>query len=280
MQLLKRLLRAVTATAGLIATLVPAAAAADVAGVFTPFNKGSLVTVDHAPWDALLKAYVVPAEHGLNRIAYARLKRENHGALKTYIKSLEATDVRSLDRPEQFAFWANLYNAKTLDVVLDKYPVGSIKSINLGGGIAATLTGGPWKAKIVRVGDQNLSLDDIEHVILRGVFKDPRVHYAVNCASVGCPNVADEALTGAKLEAQLEAGAKAYVNSPRGLVVRDGKLTASSIYNWFQADFGGSQAGVLAHVRGYAEPALRQKLDSISAIDDFFYDWSLNDAKA
>lgn len=279
MQLLKRLLSAALAAAGMLATLVPTAAAADTAALFSQFSKDSAKTVDHAPWDALLKMYVVPAEKGLNRVAYARFRTEGHGKLKAYIKSLEAVDIAALDRPEQFAYWANLYNAKTTDIVLDKYPIGSIKSINLGGGLVATVTGGPWKAKVVRVNGQELSLDDIEHVILRGVFKDPRVHYAVNCASVGCPNLGDEALTGAKLNSQLNAGARAFVNSPRGLSFRDGKLSASNIYSWFQADFGGSQAAVLQHVRRYAEPALKQKLEAVTSIDDFFYDWNLNDAK-
>lgn len=245
---------------------------------FSKSAKGSAVTVDHSAWDKLLKSFVVPGSDGVNRIAYAKFKSTSHAELKRYIAVLEAVDVDGLDRPEQFAFWSNLYNAKTIDVILDKYPVKSIKDINLGGGLLTLVTGGPWKAKIMKVKGRELSLDDIEHGILRPVFKDPRVHYAVNCASFGCPNLADEALTGAKLEAQLDAGAKAYVNHPRGVRVEGGKVKASSIYSWFQADFGGSEKGVLDHLRKYAAPELKAKLDAATGIADYDYDWSLNDA--
>ena len=164
-------------------------------------------------------------------------------------------------------------------IVLDKYPVKSIKDISLGGGLVTLVTGGPWKAKIMKVGGQEISLDDIEHGVLRPVHKDPRVHYAVNCASFGCPNLGTEALTGAKLDAQLDAAAKAFVNHPRGIKVEDGKATASSIYTWFQKDFGGTDKGVLDHVRKYAGPELKAKLEKVTSIAGYDYDWSINEAK-
>ncbi len=258
----------------------PNLAAADPLSVFATPNPGSSVSVDHSGWTKLLQAYVMDDGTGLNRVNYSAFKKEGHVMLKAYVAALERTDVTKLDRAEQFAFWANLYNAKTVDIVLDKYPVKSIKDISLGGGLLAAVTGGPWKAKVVKVSGVELSLDDIEHGILRPFFKDSRVHYAVNCASVGCPNLGREAFTAANLDAQLDAAAKVYVNSPRGISVSGGKVTASSIYSWFQADFGGSEQGVLDHVRKYAEPALKQKLDGVSKISDFNYDWTLNDAKS
>ncbi len=246
---------------------------------FGSHTKGSNAIVDHGAWTSLLQTYVRPAEAGLNRVDYAGFKSGRHGELKAYISALEKADVPTLGWAEQFAYWANLYNAKTIDIVLDKYPVKSIKEITLGGGLFASLTGGPWKAKVVKVNGIDLSLDDIEHGILRGIFKDPRVHYAVNCASIGCPNLGREAFVGAKLEAQLDSAARSYVNAPRGISVAAGSVTASSIYSWFQADFGGSSASVLEHVRRYADPGLKQKLAGVTAITDFTYDWSLNDAK-
>lgn len=260
------------------ANLARPAAAASVADLYGQHAQGSSATVDHGAWDKLLKTYVVPGSDGVNRVRYARFKSEGHAALKAYVAALEKVDVATLDRQEQFAFWANLYNAKTIDVVLDKYPVKSIKDISLGGGLLTLVTGGPWKAKVVKVKGQELSLDDIEHGILRPGFKDPRVHYAVNCASFGCPNLGIEAFTGAKLDAQLDAGARAYVNHPRGFSTLS-EVTASSIYDWFKADFGGSDKGVLAHVRKYASPDLAARLDAVSGIDRYVYDWSLNEAK-
>jgi hypothetical protein len=269
---------ALVLAAGLGLQGVPTAATAEAPAALVKFTAGATTTVDHAVWDGLLRAHVVQGKDGLNRVAYAKFKPD-HAKLKAYLAALQATDVSKLDRPEQFAFWANLYNAKTIDVVLDKYPVKSIKEVSLGGGIKSLVGGGPWQAKIITVAGVAMSLDDIENEVMRPTFKDPRVHYSVNCASVGCPNLLAEALTGAKLEAQLEAGAKAFINSPRGIVIEGGKAKASSIYDWFRADFGGTDAAVIAHMKKYAEPALKAKLDTLTAISNHDYDWALADAK-
>ncbi len=259
-------------------------AAADATQKFSKHDAGATTVIDHAVWDKLLKSYVVPGKDGLNRVRYQAFKDGGHRNLKSYIKTLEGLRPTSLARPEQFAYWANLYNAKTIDVVLDAYPVKSIREISIKGGLFGFLKksvgkGGPWKAKIMKVEGESLSLDDVEHNILRPIFKDSRVHYAVNCASVGCPNLQLSAFTGAKLEAMLNAGAKAYVNIPRGFVRKGGQLTASSIYNWFASDFGGSARGVLKHAAKYAKPELAKQLSSATSIAGYEYDWSLNDAK-
>ncbi len=247
--------------------------------LFSTAASGSAKTVDHSAWDALLKSYVRPGPDGLNRVDYVAFRDVGHGALKDYISTLVAVDPATLDRREQFALLANLYNAKTIDIVLENYPVKSIKDISLGGGLLTVFTGGPWKSKVLKMKGVALSLDDIEHGILRPTFKDPRVHYAVNCASVGCPNLGTEAFTGAKLEAQLNAAARAYVNSPRGAKVGPDGLVVSSIYSWFDEDFGGNDKGVIEHLRTYAAPDLAQKLEGTKSISDHAYDWSLNDAK-
>jgi hypothetical protein len=264
----------------LLAAAVPAAGEEARASTTAPISRPAHVAtaVDYSAWDSMLKAYLRPAEDGLVRLAYRRMKAEAHGTLKAYIRRLEAVKVPTLDRDEQFAYWSNLYNAKTIDIVLDHYPVKSIRDINLGGGLVALVVGGPWKAKVVEVGGEKLSLDDIEHTILRGRFQDHRVHFAVNCASVGCPNVSRDAFTGAGLDDHLNRNARAFVNSPRGVRLVGGKVQVSSIFNWFKSDFGGTDAGVLEHLRRYAEPPLAAKLAGVTKIDDYFYDWSLNDA--
>ncbi|WP_171988116.1 DUF547 domain-containing protein [Hyphomicrobium sp. NDB2Meth4] len=240
---------------------------------------GSPATVDHSAWDRLLKQYVKTGADGINRVDYAAFKKGGQSQLKEYIHALEATDLASLDRPEQFALLANLYNAKTVDIVLNRYPIASIKDISLGGSLFASLTGGPWKAKVLHLKGVELSLDDIEHGILRPVFKDPRVHYAVNCASVGCPNLQPEAFTGARLSEQLDVAARAYINHPRGAAVAEGHLVISSIYNWFKADFGTSDDNVMRHLKAYADAPLLNQLKSVMAITGYDYDWSLNDIK-
>ncbi|MFY0614377.1 MAG: DUF547 domain-containing protein [Hyphomicrobiaceae bacterium] len=276
--------RAVTgAVAGAWIATMALPATADATEKFSRHTAGATKVIDHSAWDKLLKTYVVADRAGLNRVRYQAFKAKGHGALKRYVKMLEGVRPTTLARPEQFAYWANLYNAKTIDVVLDAYPVKSIREISINGGLFDLLKksvgkGGPWKAKIMQVEGEKLSLDDIEHGIMRPVFKDPRVHYAVNCASVGCPNLQTAAFTGAKLDKMLDAGAKAYINSSRGFQAKSGRITASSIYDWFVADFGGSARGALKHAAKYAKPALAKKLAKAIAIADYEYDWSLNDA--
>jgi hypothetical protein len=270
--------RFATWIAVLMAVMVCGAAAADPASMFAKRTPGSAAAVDHSAWSKLLSQYVVASTDGINRVRYARFKREGHAALKGYITALEGADVAALDAPEQMAFWINLYNAKTIDIVLDAYPVASIKDIKLGGSFAAAFTGGPWKAEVVTVSGVGLSLDDIEHSILRGQFHDPRVHYAVNCASLGCPNLQPEAWSGRTLNARLDQAAAAYINHHRGFAASNGTVTASSIYKWFAEDFGGADGSVLAHAKRYAAPVLKRELESITTISGYGYDWALNDA--
>jgi Protein of unknown function, DUF547 len=263
-------------TLAVVSAVGPSGAhAATLTETFQPFAAGSKKTVDHSTWSRLLGVYLVASKDGLNRVAYKAWSADDRAALKTYLKALQATDVASLDRAEQFAFWANLYNAATVDVVLDKYPVKSIKDINLGGGVKTLFTGGPWQAKLLAVGGQQLSLDMIENDIMRPIFKDPRVHYAINCASIGCPNLGTTALTGATLETTLDANARAFINSPRGFLVEGDRIKASSIYDWFKADFGGSAETVLVHARKYAAPELKAKLAGKTTINSYDYDWAL-----
>jgi hypothetical protein len=183
-------------------------------------------------------------------------------------------------RAEAFAYWGNLYNAVTLKVVLDRYPVDSIRDIKSDSWFDPRAYTGPWRQLRVTVEGRRLSLDDIEHEIMRPTFKDPRVHYVVNCASDGCPNLLDRAWRAATLEADMEAAARAFVNHPRGVaVLPDGTLRVSSIYRWFIADFGGNDAGLLAHFRQYAQGDLARHLAGTPRIAQDSYDWSLNRAR-
>lgn len=254
----------------------PQAYAQEPAERFAGHDANSSVTVDHSAWDKLLAAYVVEGDDGLNRVDYAKLKKQGWPELKSYLERLQAVDVARLNRDEQFAFWANLYNAKTIDVVLEHYPVGSIRDIDISPGL---FSNGPWGHKGLKVRGVELSLDDIEHGILRPIWKDPRIHYAVNCASVGCPNLGKSAFKGSALEPMLDAAAKGYVGSNRGVRVSNGVVTASSIFSWYGSDFGANQAEILEHFRIYATPELQRRLQGARAIDKFEYDWNLNDAK-
>lgn len=159
-----------------------------------------------------------------------------------------------------------------MKVVLDHYPVKSIRDIKSG-----WFNPGPWDRKLVTVEEERLTLNDMEHRILRPIFQDNRIHYAVNCASIGCPNLQPEAFTAQNAERLLERGARDHVNHHRGARVEGEKLTLSSIYDWFQVDFGGSEAGVLEHLRTYAAGPLAGALRGIRGKISYQYDWSLNE---
>lgn len=265
-------------------TLIPAAfllpglpaAAQDLDTIFNQRDNSSAMTIDHGLWAGVLKAYLKPSPDGINRFAYGKVTKSGRKDLRTYLDAMAKAAVSKLAEREQRAFWANLYNALTIEVILDHYPVKSIRDISISPGLFAI---GPWGKKLIEVEGRSLSLDDIEHKILRKIWKDPRVHYSVNCASIGCPNLPVEPFTGATLEKMLDDGARGYVNHPRGVSVADnGRVSASSIYDWFAVDFGSSDANVLAHLRQYAAAPLRTKLDKVKSISSYAYDWSLNEA--
>jgi hypothetical protein len=238
----------------------------------------SVVDAD-AVYDTLLRRYVSLGTDGVARVDYGlwRATAADKAALEGYIANLTARRPSSMARPEAFAYWGNLYNAITLSVVLDRYPVASIRDIKSDAWLDPRSYSGPWRQQRVTVEGRRLSLDDIEHEIMRPTFKDPRVHYVVNCASFGCPNLMNRAWRAATLEADLEAAARAFVNHPRGVtVLPNGTLRVSSIYKWFIADFGGDDAGLIAHFRQFAEPALAQRLAGSPRIAEDDYDWSLN----
>lgn len=238
-------------------------------------DPASTATIDHAPWDRLLAAYVVRGGDGIARFAYDRVTEADRALLAAYVGRLAATPIGGYARPEQRAFWINLYNALTVQVVLDHYPVDSIMDIDISPGLFAR---GPWDRELVEVEGEPVSLNDIEHRILRPIWKDPRLHYALNCASLGCPDLMQKAYTAALTETLLDTSAHAYVNHPRGVRIDDGRLTVSSIYAWFQEDFGGRDETIIAHLKRYAAPPLAAKLAGIDTIADHDYDWSLNDA--
>ena len=232
--------------------------------------------LDHGEWQALLDAYLMTEDpSGVHLVDYAKLRANaaDRARLGDYIDYLQGLDPRTYAKDVQMAYWINLYNAVTLRVVVDAYPVGSIKEIHEGL-IPGT---GPWRDIHASVAGHALTLDNIEHDILRPIWRDNRIHYGVNCASIGCPNLAAEAYTAENLERLLDQAARDYVNHPRGVTLRaDGSAVVSSIYSWYREDFGDSEAGVLEHLRTYAGEDLAERLRGFGKSLDHDYDWSLN----
>ncbi len=237
-------------------------------------DEASTATIDHSAWTNFLSVYLEEFPDGVNRMRYADVKAADREQLEHYVAALAATTISNYNRAEQRAYWINLYNALTVKVVLDHYPVSSIRDIDISPGLFSV---GPWDKKLVAIEGEKLSLNDIEHRILRPIWKDPRIHYAVNCASIGCPNLAPSAFTAETSESLLEKGARDYVNHPRGVEIVNGKPVASKIYDWFKPDFGKNDEELLAHLRRYAQPTLREKLIGFSHLSGYRYDWALND---
>lgn len=235
---------------------------------------GSSGDPDYGPWADFLARWLRPTPGDVTLVDYAGAVAAGARApLQAWLADTQMIDPTTLDRDAAFCWWVNLYNAATIDLVLREYPVRTILQIE--GGLFNT---GPWNEEILSVNGQSLTLNNIEHGVLRPIWGDPRIHYAVNCASVGCPNLKTTPWTSATLEADLDAGAKAYVNHPRGARFDDGQLVTSKIYDWFEVDFGDSAAGVIAHLRQYAEGDLAARLANATRIANSEYDWNLNAA--
>lgn len=261
----RRLLAAVPATA-----LLAACGGGGLEGESFKADQASGKVIDHSAWNSLLGEYVSEGPQGVNLVAYTRLKAEAADSLSAYLAAMQAVAIEDFGPDEQFAFWVNLYNAATVQVIIANLPLTSIRDIGV-------LGAGPWGDKAVTVAGRDLTLDNIEHDILRPTWKDVRIHYAVNCASFGCPNLAREAYTGARLETMLEAAARAYINHPRGFGGEPGRVVASSIYDWYRDDWG-SVAGVLDHARQYAEGPTAKLLEGVQDIRGYDYNWGLNAA--
>ncbi len=236
-------------------------------------DPASTETIDHRLWGEFLDTYLV-ADHpsGVNRVRYSDVSAADRRSLQTYLDRLQAVGVSSLNRNEQLAYWLNLYNAATVELILDNYPVDSIRDI--GGGMFSS---GPWDDALLTVEGESLTLNDVEHRIIRPIWQDPRIHYVVNCASIGCPNLYPRPLTADNIDTVFEASARDYINHPRGVRFERNRLILSEIFNWYAADFDGSFSGVVEHLTGYVDGETASLLGSYDGRVRYEYDWSLNE---
>ena len=252
------------------------APAADLWPRWQKHDPGSLIIVDHIDWDIMLQHYVKTSHPSrINRFQYNSVSEKDRKVLVDYLQKMQAVNVSSLNRSEQKTFWINLYNALTVNVVLGHYPVKSIRDIDISPGIFSS---GPWDAQLLKIEGQDISLNDIEHRILRPIWQDNRVHYAVNCASIGCPNLQSKAYTSQDLEQMLDKAAREFINHPRGVSFAGNRFRVSSIYFWFKADFDNSEKGIIQHLRKYLSPENIKKLNTLQNKNiAHHYDWSLNE---
>ena len=247
----------------LAATLVLTATAATAAAP-VPEQAAPL----HAAFDRLLGTYV--RDGSVDYAAWSRHAGDK-AALGQYVEQLTSLDPAGWPAADALAYWVNLYNGATLRLVLDNDPLKSIK--DLGGFLKAS----PWERKVVTVGGRALTLNNIENDIIRPTFADPRIHFALNCASVGCPPLAGNSYIGARLDEQLEAACRVALNRDPWVRVDGDNLALTKIFDWYGDDFKVNGGSVLAFIRRYHEKPLPGGDPKISFMP---YDWSLNQAPA
>ncbi len=238
-------------------------------------NERNSRVVDHSALDKLLRRFVI-SDHasGINRFRYADVGLRHRWQLSRYIKAVTSKDPRAYSRAEQKAYWLNLYNALTLKLILDNYPVDSIE--NIPGPRGRSTMRGPWDKKVTRVAGHALSLNDIEHRILRPIWQDHRIHFGLACGGLGCPNLLPVAFTAANHRALLKQSGYDFVQHPRGVLLENGKLQASKLFEWYKSDFAKSDKTLLKVFARYSED--RKALFLLGFTGDIAYthDWRIN----
>ncbi len=221
----------------------------------------------HQTWDELLKAHV--SSEGI--VDYKGFIKDK-SKLEKYLNTLSqnAPDRSKWSRNEQLAYWINAYNAFAIKLIVDNYPVKSIK--DLGPTIKIPLVSDVWHYKFFKIGGQESSLDEIEHGIIRKEFNEPRIHFAINCASVSCPPLLNEAFVPSKLDAQLDKVAKGFINDSSRNKITPNAIEISSIFSWFKGDFT-KNGTLIDFLNKYSKVKIKQ--DAKISYKD--YNWNLND---
>lgn len=210
--------------------------------------------VSHADWDALLQKHVTTS----GKVNYDGFKQDA-ASLNAYLGKLSKNHPNSnWTRNQRLAYWINAYNAYTVKLIVDNYPVSSITKLH---------NGKPWEVKWIKIGSKTYSLNNIEHDIIRPTFEEPRIHFAVNCAAKSCPPLLNHAWTAKNLESNLERQSRTFINNTRYNQISDRGAKLSKIFEWYAADFG----NLTAFVNKYA--STKVKAGNISYLE---YDWALN----
>ena len=227
-------------------------------------------SVDHGAFDRLLKKHV--NTRGL--VDYKGIKADEK-ELNQYLDLLSKNppSAGNLSKNEAMAYWINAYNAYTIRLILDHYPVKSIKDIGPKTQIPFVNT--PWAKKFFTIGDKKMSLDNIEHGTLRKQFDDPRIHFALVCASISCPRLRNEAFTAAKLDAQLDDQGRDFLNDPSKNKPGKDAAQLSNYFNWYSGDWKKDGQSVVKWINKYATT----KITDDTKVSYMDYNWQLNEQK-
>jgi hypothetical protein len=237
-------------------------------GVASPEQENSK-PISHGTFDVLLKKHV-------NKDGWVNYEgfKEDRAELKKYLDLIQnnAPNDKTWSKEDRLAYWINAYNAFTIELILQYYPVESIKDI--GSKIQIPFVNTPWDIKFIKIGGNEMDLNNIEHSILRKEFNEPRIHFAVNCASYSCPVLRAEAYTGAKIDQQLKEQAISFVNDERRNKITSTSAQLSKLFDWYSGDFT-KDKNLKDFINQFAKVKIADKT-KVSYID---YDWRLNDSK-
>ena len=222
----------------------------------TSWQPGGELANEAAIWDDLLERYV--DDQGL--VNYKELRSETD-QIQVYLDYLADNVPADNQRAEKLAYYINLYNAATVKLILDNYPLKSIKDIK-----------SPWARKWIRVGSDTVSLGYIEHKVLRKL-DDPRIHFAINCASFSCPKLLNTSYKAAIIDAQLEQVTRNFINDPTRNQIEQESIKLSEIFKWYKKDFTSESGSLLEYLRPYSE----EPIPDSSKIEFLKYDWGLNE---
>ena len=230
-------------------------------------GKAGSTPPSHQLWNELLKTHVKP--NGL--VDYKGFIREKP-KLESYLKLLSenAPDRSKWSKNEQLAYWINVYNAYTVKLIVDFYPTKSIR--DLGPRLKIPLIKDVWHYKFFKIAGVDMSLDEVEHSILRKEFEEPRIHFAINCASVSCPPLLNEAFVASNLENQLMRVTTTFVNDPSRNKISSQSAQLSSIFSWFKGDF--TKKGTLIE---FLNRYSKVKISPNARISFLDYNWNLNE---
>lgn len=230
-------------------------------------GKAGSTPPSHQLWDQLVKSHV--KANGL--VDYKGFIREKP-KLESYLRLLEVQvpDRKTWTKSQQLAYWINAYNAFTVKLIVDNYPTKSIR--DLGPAIKIPLVKDVWHLKFFKLGGVEMSLDELEHGILRKEFDEPRIHFAINCASISCPALLNEAFVAERLEAQLTKVAVSFINDPSRNKLSTQAVQLSSIFSWFKGDFT-KKGTLIDFLNLYA----KVKISPSARVTFLDYNWKLNE---
>lgn len=236
---------------------------------------GAASPPDYSAWQGLLSKYYDPAR-GMN---YKALKANDAKALDALRRQMAQVDVGSLSKPDQLAYWINLYNISVVDTVVDGYPVKSIRDLSTDPIVRLNV----FKKATIDTRQGKMSLDTIENEKIRAGFKDARIHFAINCAAESCPPIRPEPYVGARIDQQLDDQTRRFLNGPNGVrLEQDGEelvLHTTKVMDWFSEDFERWGGGHKAFIRKYVTPDKQKRIDAAKKVEIRYddYSWKLND---